>query len=80
MKRMKSYAKFCGVLITLAAILILTGTAASVQTQAKTKKPYKTETIKLVEGESKTYAFNSKIKKVKKISKNKAFSVILSRL
>lgn len=75
MKRMKSHTKLCRVLITLTAILILTGVASSVQTQAKTMKPYKTETIQLVEGESKTYAFKSKIKKVKKISKNKAFSV-----
>lgn len=66
--------KLYGVLLTVLAALILTG-SFSVSAQAKTKKPYKTKTIKVVEGKSKTYAKNNKIKKVKKVSKNKAFSV-----
>ena len=66
--------KLYSVLLTVLAALVLTG-SASVTTQAKTKKPYKTKTIKVVEGKSKTYAQGNKIKKVKKISKNKAFSV-----
>ena len=66
--------KLYGVLLTVLAALILTG-SASVTTQAKTKKPYKTKTIKVVESKSKTYAQGNKIKKVKKVSKNKAFSV-----
>ena len=66
--------KLYGVLLTVLAALVLTG-SASVTTQAKTKKPYKTKTIKVVEGKSKTYAQGNKIKKVKKVSKNKAFSV-----
>ena len=66
--------KLYGVLLTVLAALVLTG-SASVTTQAKTKKPYKTKTLKLVEGKSKTYAQDNKIKKVKKVSKNKAFSV-----
>lgn len=61
------------------AALILTD-SFSVSAQAKTKKPYKTKTIKVVESKSKTYAQGNKIKKVKKVSKNKAFSVkVLSR-
>lgn len=77
MKRMKSYAKLCGVLITLAAILVLTSVAASVQTQAKTKKPYKTETVKIAENAKKDWypAHDTKIKKIKIVSKNKSFSV-----
>ena len=66
--------KLYGTLLTVLAALVLTG-SFSVTTQAKTKKPYKTKTIKVVEGKSKTYAKNNKIKKVKKVSKNKAFSV-----
>lgn len=66
--------KFYRILLTMLAALILTG-SASVTTQAKTKKPYKTKTVKVVEGKSKTYAQGNKIKKVKKVSKNKAFSV-----
>lgn len=66
--------KLYGVLLTVLAALILTG-SASVTTQAKTKKAYKTKTVKVVEGKSKTYALSNKIKKVKKVSKNKAFSV-----
>ena len=66
--------KLYGVLLTVLAALVLTG-SFSVTTQAKTKKPYKTKTIKVVEGKSKTYAQGNKIKKVKKVSKNKAFSV-----
>lgn len=61
------------------AALIFTD-SFSVTAQAKTKKPYKTKTIKVVESKSKTYAQGNKIKKVKKVSKNKAFSVkVLSR-
>lgn len=61
------------------AALILTD-SFSVTAQAKTKKSYKTKTIKVVESKSKTYAQGNKIKKVKKVSKNKAFSVkVLSR-
>lgn len=56
------------------AALILTD-SFSVTAQAKTKKSYKTKTIKVVESKSKTYAQGNKIKKVKKVSKNKAFSV-----
>lgn len=66
--------KLYGVLLTVLAALVLTN-SASVTTQAKTKKPYKTKTIKVVKGKSKTYAQGNKIKKVKKVSKNKAFSV-----
>ena len=66
--------KLYGTLLTVLAALVLTG-SFSVSAQAKTKKPYKTKTIKVVEGKSKTYAKNNKIKKVKKVSKNKAFSV-----
>ena len=66
--------KLYGVLLTVLTALILTS-SFSVTAQAKTKKPYKTKTIKVVEGKSKTYAKNNKIKKVKKVSKNKAFSV-----
>lgn len=66
--------KLYGVLLTVLTALILTS-PFSVTAQAKTKKPYKTKTIKVVEGKSKTYAKNNKIKKVKKVSKNKAFSV-----
>lgn len=66
--------KLYGVLLTVLAALVLTG-SFSVTTQAKTKKPYKTKTVKVVEGKSKTYAQGNKIKKVKKVSKNKTFSV-----
>lgn len=63
-----------GVLLTVLAALILTG-SASVTTQAKTKKPYKTKTLKLVESKKKTWYAGRRIKKVKKISKNKNFTV-----
>lgn len=63
-----------GVLLTVLAALVLTG-SASVTTQAKTKKPYKTKTLKLVEGKKKTWYAGRRIKKVKKISKNKNFTV-----
>ena len=36
---------------------------------------YATKTIKVVEDKSKTYAFSNKIKKVKKVSTNKAFAI-----
>lgn len=62
------------VLLTVLAALVLTG-SASVTTQAKTKKPYKTKTLKLVEGKKKTWYAGRQIKKVKKISKNKNFTV-----
>ena len=69
--------KLYSVLLTVLAALILTG-SASVTAQAKTKKPYKTKTVKIAEGKSKTWdpAYDV-VKKVKKISKNKAFSVKL---
>ena len=38
-------------------------------------KAYATKTIKVVEDKSKTYAFSNKIKKVKKVSTNKAFAI-----
>ena len=63
-----------GVLLTVLTALVLTG-SASVTTQAKTKKPYKTKTLKLVEGKKKTWYAGRQIKKVKKISKNKNFTV-----
>lgn len=63
-----------GILLTVLAALVLTG-SASVTTQAKTKKPYKTKTLKLVEGKKKTWYAGRRIKKVKKISKNKNFTV-----
>ena len=66
--------KLYGVLLTVLAALVLTG-SASVTTQAKTKKPYKTKTLKLVEGKKKTWYAGRRIKKVKKISKNKNFTV-----
>lgn len=66
--------KFYSVLLTVLAALILT-CSASASAQAKTKKPYKPKTVKAVEDKSKTYAQSNKIKKVKKVSKNKAFSV-----
>lgn len=66
--------KLYGILLTMLAALVLTN-SASAPAQAKTKKPYKTKTIKVVKGKSKTYAQGNKIKKVKKVSKNKAFSV-----
>lgn len=66
--------KLYGVLLTVLAALVLTG-SASVTTQAKTKKPYKTKTLKLVEGKKKTWYAGRQIKKVKKISKNKNFTV-----
>lgn len=56
------------------AALILTG-SFSVTAQAKTKKPYKTKTLKLVKGKKKTWYAGRRIKKVKKISKNKNFTV-----
>ena len=56
------------------AALILTG-SFSVSAQAKTKKPYKTKTLKLVENKKKTWYAGRQIKKVKKISKNKNFKV-----
>lgn len=67
--------KLYSVLLTVLAALVLTG-SASVTTQAKTKKPYKTKTLKLVEGKKKTWypAHETKIKKIKKVSKNKSFS------
>lgn len=40
-----------------------------------TAKAYATKTIKVVEDKSKTYAFSNKIKKVKKVSTNKAFAI-----
>ena len=46
--------KLYSVLLTVLAALVLTG-SASVTTQAKTKKPYKTKTLKLVEGKKKTW-------------------------
>ena len=66
--------KLYSVLLTVLATLVLTG-SASVTTQAKTKKPYKTKTLKLVEGKKKTWYAGRQIKKVKKISKNKNFTV-----
>ncbi len=68
--------KLYSVLLTVLAALILTG-SASVTTQAKTKKPYKTKTVKIAENAKKTWypSHDVDIKKVKKISKNKAFSV-----
>lgn len=66
--------KLYGILLTVLAALVLTG-SASVTTQAKTKKPYKTKTLKLVEGKKKTWYAGRQIKKVKKISKNKNFTV-----
>lgn len=66
--------KLYGVLLTVLAALILTG-SASVTAQAKTKKPYKTTTLKLVEGKKYTWYAGRRIKKVKKISKNKNFKV-----
>lgn len=56
------------------AALILTD-SFSVTAQAKTKKPYKTKTLKLVKGKKKTWYAGRRIKKVKKISKNKNFTV-----
>lgn len=56
------------------AALILTG-SFSVSAQAKTKKSYKTKTLKLVENKKKTWYAGRQIKKVKKISKNKNFKV-----
>lgn len=77
--------KLYGTLLTMLAAFILISSLVlaaliltdsfSVTAQAKTKKSYKTKTIKVVEGKSKTYAQSNKIKKVKKVSKNKAFSV-----
>lgn len=66
--------KLYGVLLTVLAALILTG-SFSVSAQAKTKKPYKTKTLKLVENKKKTWYAGRQIKKVKKISKNKNFTV-----
>lgn len=66
--------KLYGVLLTMLAALVLTG-SFSVTAQAKTKKPYKTKTLKLVEGKKKTWYAGRRIKKVKKISKNKNFTV-----
>ena len=68
--------KLYSVLLTVLAALVLTG-SASVTTQAKTKKPYKTKTVKIAENTKKTWypSHDVDIKKVKKISKNKAFSV-----
>lgn len=56
------------------AALIFTD-SFSVSAQAKTKKPYKTKTVKLVESKKKTWypAHETKIKKIKKVSKNKSF-------
>lgn len=67
--------KLYGVLLTVLAALVLTG-SFSVTTQAKTKKPYKTKTLKLVEGKKRTWypAHETKIKKIKKVSKNRSFS------
>lgn len=56
------------------AALIFTD-SFSVTAQAKTKKPYKTKTLKLVKGKKKTWYAGRQIKKVKKISKNKNFKV-----
>ena len=56
------------------AALILTN-SFSVTAQAKTKKSYKTKTLKLVENKKKTWYAGRQIKKVKKISKNKNFTV-----
>lgn len=56
------------------AALIFTD-SFSVSAQAKTKKPYKTKTLKLVKGKKKTWYAGRRIKKVKKISKNKNFTV-----
>lgn len=69
--------KLYGILLTVLAALVLTN-SASAPAQTKTKKPYKTKTVKIAEGKSKTWdpAYDV-VKKVKKISKNKAFSVKL---
>lgn len=56
------------------AALIFTD-SFSVTAQAKTKKPYKTKTLKLVKGKKKIWYAGRRIKKVKKISKNKNFTV-----
>lgn len=68
--------KIYSVMLTVLAALILTG-SFSVSTQAKTKKPYKTKTIKIVENTKKDWypTHDIKIKKVKKVSKNKNFSI-----
>lgn len=68
--------KLYGILLTVLAALVLTG-SASVTTQAKTKKPYKTKTVKIPENAKKNWypAHDIKIKKIKKVSKNKNFSV-----
>lgn len=77
--------KLYGTLLTMLAAFILISSLVlaaliftdsfSVSAQAKTKKPYKTKTLKLVEGKKKTWYAGRRIKKVKKISKNKNFTV-----
>lgn len=52
------------------AALIFTD-SFSVTAQAKTKKPYKTKTLKLVKGKKKTWYAGRQIKKVKKTAKTK---------
>ena len=78
--------KLYGTLLTMLAAFILISSLVlaaliftdsfSVSAQAKTKKPYKTKTVKLVESKKKTWypALVTKIKKIKKVSKNKSFS------
>ena len=78
--------KLYGTLLTMLAAFILISSLVlaaliftdsfSVSAQAKTKKPYKTKTVKLVESKKKTWypAHETKIKKIKKVSKNKSFS------
>ena len=58
--------KLYGVLLTVLAALVLTN-SASVTTQAKTKKPYKTKTVKVPENAKKNWypAHDTKIKKIK---------------
>ena len=73
---MKRTTKLYSVLLTVLTALVLTG-SISVTTQAKTKKPYKTKTVKVPENAKKNWypAHDTKIKKIKKVSKNKSFSV-----
>ena len=66
--------KTYSVLITLLMALTLSG-LVSVSIEAKTKKPYRTQNLKLVEGRKTVWDsdHNSPIKKIKKTSKNKKF-------
>lgn len=66
--------KTYSVLITLLMALTLSG-LVSVSMEAKTRKPYKTQNLKLVEGRKTVWDsdHNSPIKKIKKTGKNKKF-------